>query len=130
MNATTADTLAKPGSRAIRILTWVLRILVAGVFLAGAIMKLTGQPMMIAEFQQIGFGDWFRYFTGALELVGGVAVLVPAVSPLGAAVLLVVDVGAFIAQVEILHQDWIHTIVIGTFLTVLIYWQRAKIRGA
>jgi uncharacterized membrane protein YphA (DoxX/SURF4 family) len=127
MNAATADSLAKPASRVVKIMTWVLRILVAGIFLSGGIMKLIGLPMMIAEFQQIGLGDWFRYLTGALELAGGVAVLLPAVSALGAAVLLVVDVGAFIAQVEILHQDWIHTIVIGTFLSVLIYWQRAQI---
>ncbi len=127
MNATTADSLAKPASRGAKTLIWILRILVAGVFLSGAIMKLTGQAMMVAEFQQIGLGDWFRYFTGALELVGGVAVLLPAVSALGAALLLVVDVGACIAQVEVLHQDWIHTIVIGTLLTVLIYRQRAQV---
>jgi len=126
MNAV-ADSLSKPRTRAVTVFTWVLRILLAGVFLSGAVMKLTGAPMMIAEFQQVGLGDWFRYFTGALELVGGVAVLLPAVSPLGAALLLVVDLGACIAQVRVLHQDWIHTIVIGTLLVVLIYLQRARL---
>jgi uncharacterized membrane protein YphA (DoxX/SURF4 family) len=126
MNAV-ADSLSKPGTRAVTVFTWVLRILLAGVFLSGAVMKLTGAPMMIAEFQQVGLGDWFRYFTGALELVGGLAILLPAVSPLGAALLLVVDLGACIAQVRVLHQDWIHTIVIGTLLAVLIYLQRARL---
>jgi uncharacterized membrane protein YphA (DoxX/SURF4 family) len=128
MNATTTAPFAKPTSRISSVLTWVLRILVAGVFLSGAIMKFSGLPTMIAEFQQIGLGDWFRYFTGALELAGSVAVLLPAISAVGAMLLLVVDAGAFIAQVEILHQDWIHTIVIGTLLTVLIHRQRAQIR--
>jgi len=128
MNATTTAPFAKPTSRISSVLTWVLRILVAGVFLSGAIMKFSGLPTMIAEFQQIGLGDWFRYFTGALELAGSVAVLLPAFSAVGAMLLLVVDAGAFIAQVEILHQDWIHTIVIGTLLTVLIHRQRAQIR--
>jgi len=126
MNAV-ADSLSKPETRAVTVFTWVLRILLAGVFLSGAVMKLTGAPMMIAEFQQVGLGDWFRYFTGALELGGGVAVLLPAVSPLGAALLLVVDLGACIAQVRVLHQDWIHTIVIGTLLAVLVYLQRARL---
>jgi len=128
MNATTTAPFAKPTSRISSVLTWVLRILVAGVFLSGAIMKFSGLPTMIAEFQQIGLGDWFRYFTGALELAGSVAVLLPAFSAVGAMLLLVVDAGAFIAQVEVLHQDWIHTIVIGTLLTVLIHRQRAQIR--
>jgi uncharacterized membrane protein YphA (DoxX/SURF4 family) len=126
MNAV-ADSLSKPRPRAVTIVTWLVRILVACVFLPAAAMKLTGTPMMIAEFQQVGLGDWFRYFTGTLELVGGVAVLLPAVSPLGAALLLVVDLGACIAQVRVLHQDWIHTIVIGTLLAVLIYLQRARL---
>lgn len=126
MNAV-ADSLSKPSTRAVTIVTWVLRILLAGIFLPGAVMKLTGAPMMIAEFQQVGLGDGFRYFTGAVELVGGVAVLLPAVSPLGAALLLVVDLGACIAQVRVLHQDWIHTIVIGTLLAVLIYLQRVRL---
>ena len=129
MNATTAPSLPTPASRSKRILIWVLRILVAGVFLAGAVMKLTGQPMMIAEFQQIGLGEWFRLFTGALELAFGVAVLVPAFSAVGAAVLLAVDVGAFVAQIEVLHKDWIHTIVIGVLLALLIYGQRTRILG-
>ena len=124
----TADSVATHGSRTVTVLTWVLRILVAGVFLPAAAMKLTGAPMMIAEFQQIGLGEWFRVFTGALELIGGVAVLLPAVSPLGAVLLLFVDAGACIAQVRVLHQDWIHTIVIGTLLAALIYLQRARIQ--
>jgi hypothetical protein len=62
-----------------------------------------------------------------LKLIGGVAVLLPAVSPLGAVLLLFVDAGACIAQV-VLHQDWIHTIVIGTLLAMLIYLQRVRIQ--
>ena len=55
-----------------------------------------------------------------MELVGGVGVLVPAFSGLGALLLLAVDVGAFFAQVRFLHADWIHPIVIGAILAALI----------
>ncbi|MEU4345460.1 DoxX family protein [Nocardia sp. NPDC023852] len=28
-------------------------------------------------FNDIGFGDWFRYFTGVVEIAGGIGLLVP-----------------------------------------------------
>jgi putative oxidoreductase len=103
---------------------WILRALVSLLFVAAATMKLTSQPQMVAEFQTVGLGQWFRYLTGALELVGGIAVLAPRSSILGAAILLLVDIGAFFAQIAILHMDWIHTIVIGALIGLLIYLQR------
>ncbi len=119
---------AIPVSRTGTIVLWVLRILMAALFLFGSIMKLTGQPMMVEEFSTIGFGQWFRVVTGILELAGGVAVLIPSLSPFGAIALLLVDVGDFVAQVSILHMDWIHTIVVALILCVIIYLQRDQIR--
>jgi putative oxidoreductase len=108
------------------IIVWVLRIVLAALFLFAGAMKLTGQPMMIQEFDTVGFGQWFRYFTGALEVVGAVAVLIPSCSLLGAALVLLVDIGAFFAQALFLHMDVVHTIVIGLIICVLIYLQRPR----
>lgn len=99
----------------------------AALFLLAAGMKLSGQPMMVAEFGEIGLGQWFRIFTGAVEVIGAVVLLVPAVSPLGALLLLAVDVGAFAAQVSVLHKDWIHTVVIGAVLALLVWLQRGAV---
>jgi hypothetical protein len=38
-----------------------------------------------------------------------------------------VDVGAFVAQLAVIHQDWIHTIVIGIVIVLLIYLQRQEL---
>ncbi len=119
-------TLSSP--RAVTIYVWILRLVVAAMFIAAATMKLTSQPMMVAEFEQVGLGQWFRIFTGILELVGGIAVLVPRVSVIGAGLLLLVDAGAFVAQVGILHMDWIHTIIIGAIIALLIQLQRRTAR--
>jgi putative oxidoreductase len=119
--------LALPASRSQTITLWILRILVAALFLFASFMKLSGQPMMIEEFGTIGLGQWFRYFTGALELAGAIAILVPSVSVFGAIVLLAVDAGALVAQIAILHGDWIHTIVIGAILGAVIYLQRHRL---
>src|SRR6202051_2848934 len=116
-----------PASRSKAIVLWILRILMAALFLFASYMKLSGNPMMVEEFGTIGLGQWFRYFTGALELAGAIAILVPSVSVFGAIVLLAVDAGAFVTQIAILHGDWIHPIVIGAILGAAIYLQRHRL---
>ena len=120
-------TLSRP--RSANIAVWILRLVAAALFLFAGFMKLSGQPMMVEEFDTVGLGQWFRYFTGVLEVVGAVATLVPAVSILGAILLLLVDAGAFVAQVAALHMDWIHTIVIGAVIAALIYLQRDALKA-
>jgi len=124
------NTAVLAASRGRNITLWVMRILMAALFLFAALSKLSAQPMMVAEFQQIGFGQWFRYFTAASEITGAVALLMPRFSIYGAIGLLAVDIGAFIAQVTVLHMDWIHTIVIGLILSSLVYLQRASLGSA
>jgi hypothetical protein len=63
---------------------------------------------------------------GALEVIGGIAVLMPRFSIIGAGVLLFVDIDAFDAQVMVLHRDWIHAVVVAALLVLLIQLQRAK----
>ena len=107
---------------------WSLRVVVAALFIGAAGLKLTGEPMMVNEFQVIGFGQWFRVVTGLLELLGAILILVPATSLVGAILVLLVDIGAFVAQVAVLHGDVIHTFVIATLLVALIYCNAAGSR--
>ena len=123
----TSATLSQP--RSANIAVWILRVVLAALFLFAGLMKLSGQEMMVQEFDTVGLGQWFRSFTGILEVVGAVATLVPAVSALGAVLLLLVDAGAFVAQVGVLHMDWIHTIVIGAVIAALIYLQRDALKA-
>lgn len=112
-------------TRRLATLTWALRVLIGAAFIFFAFMKLSSQPRMVAEFANVGLGQWFRYFTGSLELIGAIGVLIPRVSALGAALLLVVVAGAAVAQLFILHGDVIHAIVIALLLATLIYLQRS-----
>jgi putative oxidoreductase len=121
-------TATLPASRGKTIALWSLRILMAALFLFAAVMKLSGQPMMVEEFNTIGLGQWFRLLTGALEAAGAIAILLPSVSVFGAILLLAVDAGAFVAQIAILHVDWIHVVVIGALLATVIYLQRDQLR--
>jgi putative oxidoreductase len=113
-------------SRGMTIGVWVFRVLLAALFLFAGISKLVGTTIERDIFEVVG-GQWLRYLTGLAEVVGAVTLLVPAVSAFGALILLAVDIAAFGAQITVLHQDWIHPIVIGALLAILVYIQRRQI---
>lgn len=73
---------------------WALRIALALAYVSGGFSKLTGAPAMVALFTKIGFGDWFRYLTGILEVIGAVGLLIPRTSFYAACLLAIVMVGA------------------------------------
>jgi uncharacterized membrane protein YphA (DoxX/SURF4 family) len=123
------NTVSLPVSRSRVITSWVLRILLAGLFLFAGTSKLLGLGTMVSEFETVGLGQWFRYLTGVLEIIGAVSILTPRVSVYGAALLLCIDAGALVAQVTRLHMDWIHTIVIGAMLVAVIVLQRGSRRA-
>ncbi len=91
---------------------WTLKIVLGFVFAGGAIFKLTGAEAAVAEFDLIGLGQWFRYFTAACEITGTVLLIWPRTTACGAVLLAFVSIGAFVAQFQFLHGDVIHTIVL------------------
>jgi uncharacterized membrane protein YphA (DoxX/SURF4 family) len=56
---------------------WGVRIFLALTFAAAGIAKLAGVPQMIQVFDAVGVGQWFRYLTGTIEVVGAVLLLIP-----------------------------------------------------
>ena len=93
------------GGKALRIALWVVQILLAGMFFMAGGNKLGGNPQMVGLFDAIGIGQWFRYLTGGLEVLGGVLLLVPRASGVGAALLVPVMLGAVITHVGLLHNS-------------------------
>ena len=73
---------------------WILQIGAAGMFLMVGFLKLSGDPQMVGLFDAIGLGQWFRYVTGSLEVLGAILLLVPRLSGLGALLLVGVMLGA------------------------------------
>jgi uncharacterized membrane protein YphA (DoxX/SURF4 family) len=55
---------------------WILRGGIALVFVLEGAEKFGAGSGWIKLFQEIGFGQWFRYFTGILEVAGGVLVMI------------------------------------------------------
>ena len=86
-----------------KILAWVLTIFLALVFTLAGGVKLVNNPGMVQEFAQIGLGQWFRYFTGVLEVSGAIGLLIPSVRFWAALQIATVMVGATIANLTVLH---------------------------
>ena len=109
--------------RPLDILLWCVQAVLALVFVGASWAKLTGNPEMVALFSAVGFGQWFRYVTGILELTGAVLIMVPKTRSAGAALLATVMLGALIAHLFILHVPPTTPGVL-FLLSVLVVWGR------
>ena len=77
-----------------RIALWVVQIALAGMFLLAGGSKLLGAAPMVALFDAIGIGQWFRYVTGLIEVGSAIALLIPSFAVFGALALVATMVGA------------------------------------
>jgi len=128
----TAQTTAQVRISASRLITsvlaWVLTILLAISFILAGGIKLTNSPGMVQEFARVGLGQWFRYFTGALEVSGAIGLLIPRVRFWAALQIAVVMVGATFANLTVLHLPNMALVtVILLALALVLAWLR---RGA
>lgn len=57
------------------------------MFAAVGSAKLLGNADMIAVFEAVGIGQWFRYVTGVLDVLGAVLLVVPGKTAFGAVLL-------------------------------------------
>jgi putative oxidoreductase len=76
------------------LISWILRLAVAGVFLSVGASKFDEHSYWVKIFNQIGFGPWFRYLTGILQVAGAVLVIVPRTFLIGIGILAATMVGA------------------------------------
>ena len=98
----TSPSSTSPSKTMNRVL-WGLQIVLGLFFIIGSgLPKLFGQETAVENFNDIGFGDWFRYFTGTVELAGGIGLLVPRLSGLAAAGLSITTVLAAATQAFLL----------------------------
>jgi uncharacterized membrane protein YphA (DoxX/SURF4 family) len=109
-----------------RVTVWTLTIVAAGMFLLAGTLKLTGLPMEVQLFSTIGIGQWFRYVTGSLEVVGAIGLLVPALAPYAALLLAAVMVGAVFTHLFIAGGSPLAAIVLLAITIALAYLRRRE----
>jgi len=110
-------------SKALNVTLWILQALAAAAFLMAGATKLAGAEMHVAMFEKIGLGQWFRYFTGGLEVICAILLLVPRTVGIGAALLAATMVGAVATHLFIIGGSAAPALVL-MLITAAVAWYR------
>lgn len=104
-----------------------IKALLTLAFLAAGTAKLLGVQMLVDEFALIGFGQWFRYVTGIIEIAGAVLLWVPGLTFVGAGLLTCTMIGACIAHISVLGVATMPpAIVLGILAAVTLFANRGQ----
>lgn len=111
----------------------VLRVLLALAFLTIGAGKLTASLGTVSWFAQLGWGQWFRYLTGLLDIAGALLLFVPRLTCYGALLLACTIGTATVLNVLFsLHQNSLVPFML-TLLAATLAWltrpRRGKLRG-
>ena len=85
-----------------KILSWLLRVVVAVILLQTLFFKFTGAAESVYIFSTLGAEPWGRYASGLAELVAAVLLLAPRGAALGALVALGIMTGAIVSHLTVL----------------------------
>jgi putative oxidoreductase len=96
------------------------------MFLIAGGTRLAGAEMHIAMFEKIGLGQGFRYFTGGLELISALLLLVPKTAAIATALLAATMVGAIVTHLFIINGSAVVPIVL-LLITLAVAWYRRHV---
>jgi putative oxidoreductase len=116
-----------PRSRATKVSEWALRLFLALAFVVAGLDKFTG-AMWVRVFNDIGLGQWFRYFTGVVEVLGGCLLLVPRATPVAVPMLVCTMAGAILVHLTIVGigpQTVAVSVLIAALLAVWFLYRRS-----
>lgn len=105
-----------------RRLVWGIRILLALAFGAAGGAKLAGVPQMVQVFDAVGFGQWFRYVTGVVEVGGALLLLVPATGFFGGLLLATTMLFAALTHLVLIGGSAVPALVLG-LLAAFVTWR-------
>jgi putative oxidoreductase len=103
-NDLTSDTHRFPRPAA-HITGWLLQALLALAIAVGGLLKLIGDPSMVALFDDVDAEQWLRPVVGTLAVAGAVGLLIPRLRALAAFGLMVLLAGAAITNTAALDTN-------------------------
>jgi len=107
------------------IMLWILSGFAALLFVGVGGAKLAGAAVMVELFGKVGLGQWFRYFTGLLEVAAGIGLLISRYAFYAAVVLALVMAGAFIAHVTVLGSSPAAPLVLFVLTGIIAYLRKS-----
>ena len=114
----------------LNVLLWVLQVLLAMLFMLSGVMKFV---MPVEEMtKQIALSGWFLHFIGVAEILGAIGLVLPGIlrirtglTPLAAAALVVIMIGATVVNLKIGNRGAaLTTVVVGLLLVFVAYNRR------
>jgi uncharacterized membrane protein YphA (DoxX/SURF4 family) len=103
----------------------VLQVILGLFFvIASAVPKLIAESSAVEAFDEIGFGMWFMYLIGLLELAGGIALVTPWLSGLSALSFIALMIGAFITTITVFDGEYAATPLLMIIPLAIIAWGR------
>ena len=120
----TGNSPTLPRGRVAIIALWVVQVALAAMFLMSGGSKLVGAPAMVSLFDAIGFGQWFRYVTGIIEMSAAVALLIPSAAVFGAMLLIPTMFCAAIANVVLGQSPAVPLVLL--LLAAAVAWTRRR----
>jgi putative oxidoreductase len=103
---------------------WALRAGIGLAFVVFGYYKFPSQPgsEWVKLFADIGAGQWFRYFTGVVEILGGMLVWIPRTAMAGLVLLAATMASAAFILIFVLGRP-VHSIVSIAFCVALsLFW--------
>jgi len=86
-------------------LSWLAQFALAFAFFRAGYAKMVSDPLMVQIFDLIGFGQWFRYVSGVVELSGAVLILLPRLYVLGGLWLMATMFVAILINLVVTHTN-------------------------
>ena len=117
---------SEPQSRGPDIGGWVLRAGVALFFFLAGVEKFPNDPGWVKMFDQIGIGQWFRYATGAVEIIGGILFLIPKTSTIAATILACTMLGAVLVHMLIFGNVFASLLPAFVLVAVIVVFYRVR----
>ena len=117
------------------ILSWILRILAAGILLQTLFFKFTAAPESVYIFTRVGAEPWGRIGSGVVELIAAILLLTPRYNWAGSLIAMGVMAGAIVSHLTVLgievqgDKGLLFTLALIVFVTsgVNLFLHRAEI---
>ena len=101
-------------------LSWLVQLALAFAFFRAGYAKMVSDPQMVQIFDLIGFGQWFRYVSGVVELTGAVLILLPRLSVLGGLWLMATMFVAILINLVVTHTNALPPTVLFALATIVV----------
>jgi uncharacterized membrane protein YphA (DoxX/SURF4 family) len=107
---------------------WILRAGIGLIFVMIGMEKFPSTPgsQWVDFFQDVGVGQWFRYFTGVVEVLGGVLVLIPLTVTVGLALLCCTMLSAALILTFVLGRPADSVFSLAFFIALAAFWRSRR----